>query len=663
MKRLMVLIVLLFVLSSTYAQDLPCDKVVAYKIDATLDPSEKMITGQLELTWTNTGSKATQEMLFHLYWNAFKNSQSTFFKEGSPFDEYTTKLISRFEKGGWGFCDVKSISAQSDGLFDAIELSPTFIQPDDNDADDETVCQIDLPKAVAPGQSVQLKIDFKSQVPHRAPRTGHSGDYYFIAQWFPKIGVWFEDEWNCHQFHRTSEFFADYGDYDVRLTVPSEYVVGASGVRTDSTQNSDGTTTYRYEEQCIHDFAWTAYPDYKVAVRQFEHPELPAVEMRLLYQPEHKKYVDTFFDATENTLKYLGTWYVPYPYSNITIVDAAWKSGASGMEYPTLFTTGVDLFVSEGSQRPRGLTVHECAHQFFYGILGSNEFENAWMDEGFTVYATARCMDTAYGPGAFSKSYLQRDGFDIPWTFQHAVKDQRDWTVENHCQRGALDAMDRCSWDYVTYEAYRNNAYEKPALMLWTLEGLLGETLFSEIMKTYATRFAFKHPKPQDFFNVVNEFAPENMDWFFDQVMKTPATVDYAVTKIESTPGRAVKGLFGSGDDMVEKDEPADNTILSQVHIKRLGEMIMPVDILITFEDGETELIEWDGATRLNVLRFSRSVAVEKVEVDPYQKIWLDTNPGNNSKYKEPQSFLAFRWGAAWLFWLQDMLELVAIFS
>lgn len=664
MKKLLVFIFILGLYFSISAQDMTCEKVVSYKIDAQLNPAEKSLTGFLELSWTNTGTVATQEMYFHLYWNAFKNTTSTFFKDGGAFNEYSEKLIERFEKGGWGYCDVQSISVQSDGAFDAVELTPAFVQPDDDNADDETVIKIDLPKPVAPGQQVNVQLQFKSQVPFRAPRTGYSGDYYFIAQWFPKVGVWIDNEWNCHQFHPTGEFFADFGDYDVRLTVPSDFVLGASGVQTDSTQNDDGTTTYRFQEECIHDFAWTAYPNYKVAVKKFEHPELPTVEMRLLYQPEHKKYVDVFFDATENTLKYYGTWYVPYPYTTITIVDAAWRSSSGGMEYPTLFTTGVDWFTAEGGQDPRGLTVHECGHQFFYGIIGNNEFENAWMDEGFNTYATARCMNTAYGPGAYSKSYLARDGFEIPMTFRHAVKDQRDRAVEANRERADLDVINKNAWDYTSYDAYRNNAYEKPALMIWTLEGYLGEAVFSEIMKTYATRWAFKHPQPQDFFDVVNEIAPTNMDWFFDQMMNNAGAVDYAVSKISSASPLKVKGLFGSGGQMSEKNDNAEREEkLSRVEVKRLGEIIIPVEILFTFEDGETELVTWDGRDLHKEFTFTRDVDLEKVEIDPYHKIWLDTNPANNSIYREPNRFLAVRWGATWLFWLQDLLEMVAIFS
>ena len=638
--------------------------VVSYKIDAVLTPETNSVQGSETLTWTNAGTAATQELFFHLYLNAFKNSTSTFMREAARREGGLPDYLSSVVQDGWGYCDVLSITASSPGKFTNSTLAPVFVQPDDDNADDESVFKLELPKAIAPGEKVALTIDFVSKLPHKAPRTGYHKDYYFVAQWFPKIGVWMDDEWNCHQFHATSEFFADFGDYHVNITVPEIFVVGAAGVMTDSTKQGE-TKTLTFQQKNIHDFVWTAYPGYKVVNRTFEHPDLPSVNMRLLYQPEHQNRVNAFFDATENTLKHYGLWYTPYPYSQITIVDAGWRSHTCGMEYPTLFTTCVDYLTADRRQSPLGLTVHECGHQFFYGLLGSNEFEHAWLDEGIDTYATSRCMNTAYGPGAYSKSYLSRTGFGVPISFSKAPKDQRDWIVENHRLRGSRDYMDKFSWDYVDRLAYRNNAYEKPALMMWTLESYLGESVFNKIMKTYSERFLFKHPKPQDFFDVVNEIAPENMDWFFDKMMYEPGVLDYTVAKIESTPAEVKKGYFGHGDSMemadVENGEP--ELFESQVHIQRLGPISMPVELLLTFENGDTVEKVWDGKAPYQIFYFQNKSKIEKAEVDPYHKIWLDVNYANNGKYRQASSFVSFRWGAAWLFWLQHLLETVALFS
>ncbi|RPI00874.1 MAG: M1 family peptidase [Calditrichaeota bacterium] len=637
----------------------------SYNITAKLDAVDKRIDGEEEIIWINRSNRTTDEIYLHLYLNAFKNLSTTFMSEVSNRFSSLPDYFYSVCKNGWGYCDVRSIAVEAPGLFERMDVmeSLQFDPIDDGNVADETVCRIRLPGAAAPGQVVHLYISFTSQLPHRAPRTGYYQDYLVAGQWFPKCGVLEEQGWNCHQYHNVSEFFADYGDYDVSITLPKNYIVGASGVLVGETSAGAGEKTVRFQEKCIHDFVWTASPKFRVAERTFEYVDLPPVKLALLYQPINQKYVDSYFDAAIATLKHLGSWYTPYPYSHLTIVDLPEKSNAGGMEYPTLFTTDVSWQVASGSQAPMGVTVHECTHQFFYGIIGNNEAEHAWMDEGLTVYATSRCLNTAYGPGNAWKMYLARDSFGLPTTFKHVHKDQRDWIVENQRERGALDFMDKPSWAYVNYPAYRNNAYEKPALMLWTLENVLGEPVFNRIMREYVTRFRFKHPKPQDFINVVNEFSPQDMNSLFDQTLHTPGVLDYAVVRVISQRDKGTKGYFGRGAELAlaEKNDPG--TWTSQVHLERQGDIVFPVELLITFEDGEKRRLQWDGKESIKIFSFTQKARVEKAEIDPDHNIWLDVDVTNNGRYREKNHLAAFRWGVQWLFWLQHLLETAAIFS
>src|SRR5262249_39127160 len=156
-----------------------------------------------------------------------------------------------------------------------------------------------------------------------------------------------------------------------------------------TTDASRAAATHRYYQEDVHDFAWTTSPDYVERTGRFTHPSLPPVEMRLLLEPEHVAQAERHFDATRTALKYYGEWYGPYPYGHITIVDPAYQSGAGGMEYPTLFTAGTRWLAPAQVTTPEGVTVHEAGHQFWYGIVGNNEFEDAWMDEGFNTFSTA----------------------------------------------------------------------------------------------------------------------------------------------------------------------------------------------------------------------------------------------------------------------------------
>ncbi len=651
------------VLSAAHAAPLSCEKVVDYRIDVLLDEKAGVLNGNETIVWNNPGS-ATDELFLHLYLNAFRNNQSTLMREALQRAP-KAGAFSSVLNGGWGYCEIVSISAESPELFPRTDLRRdlSFVAPDDGNTEDRTAARLALPRTVPAGAKVILYIDFVSKLPHRAPRTGRHQDFFFAGQWFPKIAVRSGDRWVCHQFHASTEFFSDYGDYEVAVTVPSGYVVGATGVQTEERRTEAGRKTVVFRGECVHDFAWTAWPRFRTAERRFEYPELPSVNMRLLYLPEHEKYVDRFFDGAAATLKHFGLWYLPYPYPQLTIVDTPLGTNVAGMEYPTLFTTGVDWIEASGGLEPLGLTIHECGHQWFYGLLGSNETEHAWLDEGFTVYATARCLDAAFGPARFYRTYLARKNFGIPWTFPQVIKDHRDSTLALHRQRGKLDKMDKPSFLYSEREAYRNNAYEKPSLMLWTLEGLLGDPLFGRIMGEYARRYQFRHPEPQDFIDVVNEFAPQDMNPFFDQVMRGYGVLDYAVVKITADPIAAPKGFFGEGDSlrMVEKEAP--KLQLSRVHLERRGTILLPVDLLVTFEDGETVREHWEGVETYKVFSYVRRMPVEKAQLDPDYKLRLDVDPANNGRFRRADAFPAFRWGLKWLLRLQHFLETAAIFS
>jgi len=212
-----------------------------------------------------------------------------------------------------------------------------FIAPDDGNTDDQTVMSVALPSPVASGETVNVEIEWTSQIPRTFSRTGAVGTFYFLGQWFPKVGVLEDAGWNCHQFHAGTEFYADYGVYEVRLTVPKGWTVGATGIER-SRREANGATTHEYFQEDVHDFAWTTSPDYVEQRARFEHAGLPAVDMRLLLQPEHAGLAATLLRATRAALRYYGEWFGAYPYGHITVIDPAWQGGAGGMEYPTLFT-------------------------------------------------------------------------------------------------------------------------------------------------------------------------------------------------------------------------------------------------------------------------------------------------------------------------------------
>src|SRR6266487_3358226 len=329
----------------------------SYTITARLDPVTRTITGSEAIAWRNMTATPATELQFHLYWNAWKNARTTFMRE---------RALGGGRQGparaadDWGRIEVTAIRVFGRDLTG----TKRYLAPDDDNQNDETVMAIPLPEPIAPGAGATIDVTWTAHVPRTFARTGAIGDFYFIAQWFPKLGVLQDEGWNCHQFHSGTEFFSDYGVYDVSLTVPNGWIVGATGARRERADNNDRTATHRYYQEDVHDFAWTTSPDFLERTARFEHATLPPVEMRLLLQPEHAGQAERHFAAARATLKYYGEWFGPYPYGHLTIVDPAWQSDADGMEYPTLITAGTRWLAPGRVAEPEDVVVHEAGHQW-----------------------------------------------------------------------------------------------------------------------------------------------------------------------------------------------------------------------------------------------------------------------------------------------------------
>lgn len=624
-----------------------------YSIDARLDPATRTITGREVITWRNVARRETSVLRMHLYWNAWRSTQTTWMREralaGAP-----PSLFARPARD-WAAIDVTAIRLVGVGAAPPVDLLATlrFIRPDDDNANDFSLAELPLPVAVRPNQTINVEVEWTSRVPRTFARTGVLGDYYFIAQWFPKIAVLDELDWKGRQFHSGTEFFADFGVYDVRLRVPAGWVVGATGTEQSRTAHEDGTTTHRYREEDVHDFAWTTSPDYIERRARFEEPGLPFAEMRLLLQPEHAGQAERHFAATRAALRNYGRWFGAYPYGHITIVDPAWQSGTGGMEYPTLFTAGTRWLAPAAVQQPEGVTVHEAGHQFWYGLVASNEFDHAWMDEGFNTYSTARVLQTEWGSGRHSQRFF--GGF-IPWVYDDiALRRQTDGNgLYGYRRAPGNDRQDTPSWQYFPATG-GVITYSKTALWLQTLENHLGWDAMQRVMAAYFERYRFRHPTPADFFSTANAVSGRDMTWFFDQVRSSVA-FDYAIDSIVSTP-RNLRGYVTQSGTTTFVDESRESTYETRVIVRRNDAGIFPVDVRITFEDGTHATRTWDGRdrwTEIDVVYPHRAVSAI---VDPDEVLALDVNRTNNSRSLQPQTrAAAAAWSWRWLVWAQDLL-------
>ena len=604
-----------------------------YDIDVRLDHTTRTLTGTEVIRWRNIGRAPTDSLRLHLYWNAWRDANSTWMREEAlaGFGD------SNRPAADWSSIDITALAlANSDGSA-GLDLMPgfAFVQPDDTNTHDRTLAAVALPSAVAPGAEVAVRVAWTARVPRTFARTGVIGNFYFIAHWFPKIAVFEDDRWIAHQFHANTEFFSDYGRYDVRMTVPRGWVLGATGREQSRTDNADGTTTHRYVQDDVHDFTWTTSPDYVEQRRRFDHATLPAVEMRLLMQPEHAGQEDRHFAATAAALKYYGEWYGAYPYDHVTIIDPAYHSGAGGMEYPTLFTAGTRWLAPRQTNSPEAVTVHEAGHQFWYGMVGNNEFEHAWLDEGLNTFSEERVQSIVFQPNYRTERFFA--GF-IPWQFRDiALRRETDGNGLNGYRLTAeSDEPSKPTFRYWP-GTHANISYSKTALWLHTLERYLGWETLQRVLSTFFERWKFRHPRPEDFFAVANEVSGRDLTWFFDQVYRSANVFDYGVERLAS-----------------ERVETRHQTT---VVVRRFGEAIFPIDVVTTFENGEQVREQWDGQDRWRAYTYDRDARARAVQIDPERVLLLDVNYTNNSHTLAPQAKpAATKWSLKWMVWLQDLL-------
>lgn len=624
---------------ATISEEPLSERQVTYQIDVTLDPATKRLRGTQRVTWRNPDTVPIEELQFHLYLNAFKNERSTFMKESGG----THRGFGVESDDPWGGIDISRMAIAGDapdtaplaGTPATVDLTDriTFIQPDDGNPDDQTVIQVVLPEAIPPGETITLDIDFDAKMPEIFARTGwaetsNGNPFFMVAQWFPKLGVYEtpgqryvpadapRGQWNTRQFHANSEFYADFGAYEVSMAVPHDYEVGASGVLVDDVvDDSMRTVTYRAED--VHDFAWTTSPDYLVFTDQWEH-----VNLRLLLQPEHVAQAERHFDAAKVALEYLTEWVGPYPYTTLTLVDGI--GGSNGMEYPTLVTCGTVYKLPSWARVLEIVTIHEIGHQYFQGMIASNEFEEAWLDEGITSYVEMRIMDAAYGEGAV----LDLPGFEIS---DGAV--QRLSYTQNNPSSGALFTH---SWEYASGD-FGKASYNKPATVLKTLENYLGWETMHAILRAYYDRWSFDHPTTRDFIAVAEEVSGQSLAWFANAYIYGTAVVDYAVASIENR---------------------TDATqVTSEVIVRRLEDGVFPQTLRVTFVDGTTEEHAWDGQATWKRFAFTQSVV--DAHVDPNNAIWLDVNPLNNRR-AETDNTLARKRQLQAMTWMQQVFHIVS---
>ncbi|MBV8893913.1 MAG: M1 family peptidase, partial [Acidobacteria bacterium] len=398
----------------------------------------------------------------------------------------------------------------------------------------------------------------------------------------------------------------------VRLTVPSNEVVGASGVEVASENHPDGSKTVTFRGEDIHDFAWTVEPEYRVFEETFKGSMGP-VRMRLLMQPGHVAQASRHMAILRQTLDHFERWYGPYPYKQITLVDPPHGAlRAGGMEYPTLFTAGTAWWMPRSVHLPELVIEHEFGHQYWYGMVATNEFENAWLDEGINSYTECKILDDVFGKDV--------SAFDI-WGMRESDDDEQRTSYRTAADK---DPLSRYAYRYMDENSYGAITYGKTATVLLTLEKLIGEQVLQRALHTYFIRYRFTHPTQQDFLNTVEEVSGQNLRWYFDQAVYGTSILDYEVAKASS-----------DRLDWYEKKPPeqkkGETLYRTMVIVHRKGDFIFPVFVGMTFDNGETVRERWGGQDRWIRYTYDKKAKLVSAEIDPDTAVRLDRNYFNNS--------------------------------
>jgi hypothetical protein len=627
-------------------------RIANYKLDARLDPERHVVTGNETLTWTNTGTTAVDRLPFHLYMNAFKNEQSLFMRES-----HGDMRSAHASDNGWGWIQLDSVTVGG------VERLGALARPG---SPDETVVELPLAEPLPPctdandkkACTITVGFKFTVQLPEVWARTGYKGEFHMIGQWFPKIGVRVgapgDERWECKPFHANAEFFADFGTYDVTLTVPSTYVVAATGVLVQSQDLAGGARSFTYRAEDVHDFVWMADP-YMQVMSGTAAVDGDSVDVRVYYRPEQEAFAERHKQAAIGAIEQFSKLFVAYPWPIMTVIDPPVDAarGAGGMEYPTLVTTEGDGWYSRpGVRIPEFVTVHEIGHNWFQGLLASNEVEEAWMDEGVNEWADGHVMAELYGARTSA----------IDWA---------GWTAEAFALRRAIaddpsslpSPIASAAYAFVDNENYGEATYTSTMRALRTLELTVGSQKMMAAMKAYARAWAWKHPTGRDLFRALEEQLGQDLTWFFGPVFHEVGGVELAVRSVKCLPVREPRGVFGEGSNrrtVGEEKAPDTSTWRCELVVQSTGTIHLPVDIELRFADGSSERLRWDDRDRATWQRFvvDRSAKVVEVRLDPDDKIQLDA-PVTHAYRVEGEGAASLRAAARVAWWTQSLMELV----
>ena len=571
---------------------------VEYEMNIDVDVSDFTYDGDQSIIYTNNSNDTINKVYYHLFFNAFKpNSQmDTRSRTIRDPDRRVGSRIVALEEKDYG--DISVSSLKQDGKDVYYEVN-------------ETILLARLNKPLLPGKKTKLSMVFSAQVPLQIRRSGKlnkEGVDMTMTQWFPKLAEYDAEGWHPNPYIGR-EFHGVWGNYSVNITIDKDYVVGGTGYLQNANEvghgytdkepkkNDSETNTWKFYAPNVHDFAWAADPDYIHDIKKSE----SGVDLHFFYKPtvnveDWKK----LQDDSVLLMKFFEENIGPYPWKQYSII----QGGDGGMEYAMCtMITGERSYSSL-----LGVTAHEMAHAWFQHLLATNEAKHAWMDEGFTEYITS-----------LSVNFVNNETPEFPHKSSY---DRYYLLAKSGFEQAQTIHSDRYDYNF----AYGASAYSKGSVFLSQLGYIIGKENLNKTLRRYYEEFKFKHPTPNDFKRIAEKVSDLELEWYLNEWTRTPHKIDYGID------------VSSLGDERV-------------ITLKRKARIPMPIEVVVSFEDGSSEMYyipndllygyktfgddvylmeAWNWASTEYEFTVQGNKRVTKVEIDPSKRI-ADVNQMDNS--------------------------------
>jgi len=536
---------------------------IDYKINATLDVATNIVKGTEDIIYTNNSTDTLRKVYFHLYWNAFqpnssmdvrsrelgKNTMTS--RRGDIIKDWDARVTDRIQK-----LTPTEIGYQRVNQILIAGKAQKLIEH-------ETILEVQLTNPIAPKATAKLSLVFEAQVPKQIRRSGRDnaeGVRFSMSQWYPKMVEYDYQGWNTNAYI-AREFYGVWGNFDVSLQLDKNYTVAATGVlqNPNAVANAQGVKTWNFKGNNIHDFVWAADDHFKHLSKEVR----KGLTIHVYYKEKDAKSDSAWANvlyAAEKALPFIEKNFGAYPYPQYSFI----QGGDGGMEYAmATLIKGPSL----------GTVFHEWMHNWYQQILGSNESLFAWMDEGFATFAeskVSRWYDAnaaAQSPFISEKAKVQviasveKAKLDLPLTQAGSYAGYMA-LAKSGLEEPASTHADHFNTNY----AYSNAAYSKGATLLGVLGYVIGDSVRDAVLLNYYNTWKFKHPNANDFFRVAEKTSGIQLQWLKEYWVNSTKTIDYGLNDIQA----------------------GNNTAI--ISIQRLGKLPMPIEVLITYKDGTTEL-------------------------------------------------------------------------